>query len=67
MSSNTIFPEQFLSDYHKMSEEEQLKLALSGYLMKLSLSKMGDINMKKAVVYARFSSENQRVLKKAPY
>ena len=37
MSSNTIFPEQFLSDYHKMSEEEQLKLALSGYLMKLSL------------------------------
>lgn len=39
MSSNkTIFPEQFLSDYNKMSEEEQLKLALSGYLMKLSLS-----------------------------
>lgn len=38
MSSNTIFPEKFLSDYHKMSEEEQLKLALSGYLMKLSLS-----------------------------
>lgn len=38
MSSNkTIFPEKFLSDYHKMSEEEQLKLALSGYLMKLSL------------------------------
>ena len=37
-STNTIFPEQFLSDYHKMSEEEQLKLALSGYLMKLSLS-----------------------------
>ena len=39
MSSNkTIFPEKFLSDYHKMSEEDQLKLALSGYLMKLSLS-----------------------------
>lgn len=38
MSSNTIFPEKFLSDYNKMSEEEQLKLALSGYLMKLSLS-----------------------------
>ena len=38
MSSTTIFPEKFLSDYHKMSEEEQLKLALSGYLMKLSLS-----------------------------
>ena len=37
-STNTIFPEKFLSDYHKMSEEEQLKLALSGYLMKLSLS-----------------------------
>lgn len=37
-SKNTIFPEQFLSDYNKMSEEEQLKLALSGYLMKLSLS-----------------------------
>lgn len=38
MSSTTIFPEKFLSEYHKMSEEEQLKLALSGYLMKLSLS-----------------------------
>lgn len=37
-STNTIFPEKFLSEYHKMSEEEQLKLALSGYLMKLSLS-----------------------------
>lgn len=37
-SNNTIFPEKFLSDYNKMSEEEQLKLALSGYLMKLSLS-----------------------------
>lgn len=38
MSSTTIFPEKFLSDYHKMSEEEQLKLALTGYLMKLSLN-----------------------------
>lgn len=38
MSSTTIFPEKFLSDYHKMSEEEQLKLALTGYLMKISLS-----------------------------
>lgn len=38
MSSTTIFPEKFLSDYHKMSEEEQLKLALTGYLMKQSLS-----------------------------
>lgn len=37
-STNTIFPEKFLSDYHKMSEEDRLKLALSGYLMKLSLS-----------------------------
>lgn len=36
-STNTIFPEKFLSDYNKMSEEDQLKLALSGYLMKLSL------------------------------
>ena len=36
-SKTTIFPEKFLSEYHKMSEEEQLKLALSGYLMKLSL------------------------------
>lgn len=38
MSSTTIFPEKFLSDYHKMSEEEQLKLALTGYLMKISLN-----------------------------
>lgn len=38
MSSTTIFPEKFLSDYHKMSEEDQLKLALTGYLMKISLN-----------------------------
>jgi hypothetical protein len=37
-STNTIFPEKFLSDYHKMSEEDQLKLALTGYLMKISLN-----------------------------
>ena len=37
-SNNTLFPKKFLSEYHKMSEEDQLKLALSGYLMKLSLS-----------------------------
>ena len=26
-SNNTIFPEKFLSDYHKMSEEDQLSLS----------------------------------------
>lgn len=55
-SKNTIFPEQFLSDYNKMSEEEQLKLALSGYLMKLSLSNPKLLFLKEMINYGTIIS-----------
>lgn len=42
MSSTTIFPEKFLSDYHKMSEEEQLKLALTGLFNEIFIKQSGN-------------------------